>query len=318
MTPAGSFRCENTFRLARELPEKERELFRGVCIKAGFASVAVVPIRRHEAIVGAIHFADERERMTPPEMIGIVESTLSPIIGEAVHRFDMETELRALSSELTLAEERARRELAVALHDTVGQTLALTKIKLGSLGQTLADKKARNALAEIREMFDEGVRQTRTLSFELSPPILYELGLGAAIEWLGEDFARRHGLQVHFEGTGQPCEITETTSVLLFQSARELFVNVAKHASAEHVHVSLKVETGRVLLAISDDGKGMEDDTAGNGRGGATSLGLFSIRERMRHIGGTFEIQSRRGHGTKVTLAAPLRSPKSPVRKQEK
>ena len=220
-------------------------------------------------------------------------------------------ELRSLSSRLTLAEERARRQLAIALHDTVGQTLTLANLKLGSLGQLLKAKESQKALDEIREMFEEAVCQTRTLSFELSPPILYELGLGAAIEWLGEEFAKRYGFQVYFRGTTRKYAIAESVSVFLFQSARELLTNITKHAEATKVHILLKIDNGRIILKIVDNGKGMGRKESEHAIGSKNSLGLFSIRERMKHIGGTFEIQSKRGHGTKVILAALMQEPAS-------
>jgi signal transduction histidine kinase len=216
-----------------------------------------------------------------------------------------QAELRALSLRLTLAEERARRELAIALHDTVGQTLALAKIKLGAMGEMLTARGHRKALSEIRSMFEEVVLQIRTLSFELSPPILYELGLGPALEWLGESFAKQHGFEVRFQGTGEAFEIGESARVLFFQSARELLTNIAKHAEATRVDVSLRTDDGRITMAIADNGKGMESEGSRNAAIKKSSIGLFSIRERMKHIGGSFEIQSSPGHGATMILTAP-------------
>ena len=215
-------------------------------------------------------------------------------------------ELRSLSSRISLVEEDARRQVAVALHDTVGQTLALSKIKLGTLGELLTDQAAKEALAEIRDIFEHAVNQTRTLCFELSPPILYELGLEAAIEWLGEEFQQRHGFQFHFKGTGDNMAIGKSLNVLMFQSVRELLVNVGKHAAATQVNVSSQRIGGQLMISVADNGKGFAYDNGLDSVIKKKSMGLFSIRERMRHIGGTFDIKSQPGRGTTATLCAPV------------
>lgn len=308
LTKGGSFRWDNLPCFMESLSVEERKRYRGACTETGFASVAIVPVRYRKATIGAIHFADEHENKTSEEMIKLVETTLAPIIGEAIHRFTIETELGSLSLMLTLAEERARRELAVALHDTVGQSLALGKIKLGALGGMLTEKEKEplKVLSEIRTMFDEAVQQTRTLSFELSPPILYELGLGAAVEWVGEEFSKRHGFQVHFQGTEKEHSIAHAMSVLFFQSARELLTNITKHAGATEVKISLLDRNGQLTMKIIDNGRGMEPNVREGAIVSKNSIGLFSIRERIKHIGGTFEILSEAGQGTTAILTAPM------------
>jgi signal transduction histidine kinase len=139
--------------------------------------------------------------------------------------------LRTLSSELSLAEEKERKRIATALHDSVGQTLALSKLKLGSIS-SLLDSDGQEQLKEVSDIFEMSIQQLRTLTFELSPPILYELGLPAAIEWLGEQFEQHQDVMFHFDWSGDTVATDEITSVLLFQSTRELLANVAKHAKA--------------------------------------------------------------------------------------
>jgi len=215
-----------------------------------------------------------------------------------------QNELRSLSSRLSLAEESARRQLAVALHDTVGQTQALAQIKLDALGELLTDNKATQAWVEIRNMFEAAVQQTRTLSFELSPPILYELGLDPALEWLGEEFQRRHGFKFHFESAGAASAVDPSLRVLLFQSVRELLTNIVKHAGATHVHIASRIADGRLVVSVRDNGKGfVADDHRQSGK--KNSLGLFSIRERMRSIGGLCAVVSAPGQGAAITLSAP-------------
>jgi len=306
LTSMGSFWCHDTIKHMDSLSTKEKERFRDVCVRNGLVSVAIVPIRHQGTTMGAIQFADRQQNMISVDVMAYAESTLSPIIGEAMYRFDMEQDLRSLSSRLSLAEERARHQIAIALHDTVGQSLALAKIKLGALGQLLKEKEPRTVLASIREMFDEAVQQTRTLSFELSPPILYELGLDAAVEWLGEEFQKRNGIQIHFQNNGSEYRIPEPISILFFQSARELLANVAKHAMATNVEITLHNDGKSVMMRVADNGKGMDHGAWEDPTGKKKSLGLFSIRERMRNINGTLEIQSHLEQGTMVILSAPI------------
>lgn len=247
---------------------------------------------------------DDRGNVTEILCVGtdITERKKTQQALEAYH-----AELGQLSSQLVLAEEGARRQLAVALHDSVGQTLALAKIKLGSLGQMITESETKKMLAEIRNMFNEALRQTRTLSFDLSPPILYELGLGAAVEWLGEDFEERHDLRVYLQGTNQKYEISESVSILFFQSVRELLTNIVKHAEATEVRISFTENNGHLVIEIVDNGKGFDPGILNpQADGGKASLGLFSIHERMKNMGGIFEIQPLPEHGTMAKLSAPM------------
>jgi len=436
VTSDGSFRCDNTFDFFAGLPARDKGCFRGVCVKSGFASLSVVPIRYHDHIFGAIHLADKRAGKVPREQIVFIEKIMAPMIGEAISWFDIDQslrqagayhrslieasldplvtinsegkitdvnaatekitgysrteligtdfadyftdfekarsgyqqvfregwvqdyaleirhrdgrvtpvlynasvyrdengkvigifaaarditerkraekdiadyqhELRSLSSRLSLAEESARRQLAVALHDTVGQTQALAQIKLDALGELLTDRKTRQAWTEIRGMFEGAVQQTRSLSFELSPPILYELGLDPALEWLGEEFQRRHGFKFHFDSAGDASAVDPSLRVLLFQSVRELLANIVKHAGATHVYIASRIADGHIVVSVRDNGKGF----VANGHmpaGKKNSLGLFSIRERMQYSGGLCTVVSAPGRGAAITLSAPV------------
>ena len=214
-------------------------------------------------------------------------------------------ELRALASELSLAEEHERRRLATELHDQCGQTLALARLKLHMLGDHVTGEEVTQLHRETLGLISQASDQVRTFTFELSPPVLYEVGLGAALEWLAERFEQQYGVPATCESRGNWRDLPETTSVFLFQSARELLANVGKHAHAHNVSVRLEAEGGWVEVSIADDGVGFDPPTAAVGLE-KQSFGLFSIRERMRHIGGSVDIESRPGQGTTLTLTAPV------------
>jgi PAS domain S-box-containing protein len=208
--------------------------------------------------------------------------------------------LRSLMAELLLAEEHERRRLSVDLHDGLSQTIALTRIKLAALRLSLAGKLG-SSLDEIDGLVDQANQAARSISFELSPPVLHDLGLKPALQWLAENIQARYGIDVVLEDDGQPKPADEKTRVILFRSIRELLINAAKHAGARLVHVYLKREHDLVDAAIEDDGIGMELDAEA-----VKGSGLFIIRERLSHVGGSMRIESVPGKGTKIRLCAPL------------
>jgi PAS domain S-box-containing protein len=223
---------------------------------------------------------------------------------------DHRRKLKALASELSLAEERERRRLAIGLHDQIGQALAMAKIRLGSLKASTGDAGTGVAIQEVSDSLDLVIQETRTLTFELSPPILYELGLEAAIEWLADRMAERYGLECVTEGDDNPKPLEKDASVVLFGVVRELLVNVVKHARATKVRISVSADAEKVRIVVSDDGVGF-DTAAMESAEGPAGFGLFSISERLDNLGGCLVLDSRPGEGTVAVLVAPLESPSS-------
>ncbi len=215
--------------------------------------------------------------------------------------------LRSLASQLSLTEERERRRMATELHDRVGQTLAICKIKLGALRQSASSTEFAEPLDEIHELIEEIIRDTRSLTFELSSPILYQLGLEAALEWLTEQIQERDDIPAQFSDDRQPKPLDDDVRVLLFQAVRELLVNVVKHAQARNVKVAIWREDSDVQISVEDDGVGFATFPIGSHWSEIKGFGLFSIRERLDYLGGQLKIVSEPGHGTKVTLVAPLK-----------
>ena len=211
-------------------------------------------------------------------------------------------QLHSLASELLLAEERERRRIATDLHDHIGQTLALTKIKLGALKDMLSAAGYSEYVDDLRALVEQTIKYTKTLTFDLSPPILYELGFESTIEWLAEQMQKQHYILFTFENDGNPKPLTRNVSILLFQTVRELFMNIVKHSQAHEVKVAITRENSHIKIVIEDDGIGFDSSKIDK----AMSFGFFSIRERLRYLGGTLGIDAVPGHGTRVTLAAPL------------
>ena len=211
-------------------------------------------------------------------------------------------QLRWLAAELALAEERERRRLAIGLHDRIGQSLALCRMHLGAALHQVQGHAVQGPLAKIDTLLDEVMRDTRTLTFELSLPLLYELGLEAALEWLAEQ-ATAKGAPCRASASGEPRDLAVDTRVLLFQVARELVANATTHARARSVHIRLEYGATRMALRVVDDGVGFPWPRPEGVR--AAGYGLFSVRERIEALGGTFTLRSAPGEGTAVGVEVP-------------
>jgi len=217
--------------------------------------------------------------------------------------------LRSLASSLSLAEERERRRLAVYLHDQIGHTLALANIRLGELQKSLPSQCPGFPTAELEKagsLLEQAIRDTHSLTFKISSPILYELGLDAALEWLTEQVQKDHGISTRFISDSRTDHLDDDVRVLLFQAVNELLVNVVKHAQAQNVEVSIRRDGANLQVEVGDDGVGFQMPRMGPHLRERCGFGLFSIRERLRPYGGVLEVQSEPGAGTHVILTVPL------------
>jgi len=218
-----------------------------------------------------------------------------------------ENKLRSLASKLTLSEEQERRRIARGLHDSIIQPLIFLGIKLDSLSNMpYSDQKS--SFEGMRTTIDDLVRITREFTFDLSYPILYELGLEAAIdEWLGEEIAGKNDIKATFSDDGTDKALGHDLRSFLFESVRELLVNIIKHAKAENVIVDVFSEDGIIAIVVEDDGVGFDTEERLSLTGKDSGFGLFSIRERLSYFRGSLEIISKPGNGSKVILKAPLK-----------
>jgi PAS domain S-box-containing protein len=215
-------------------------------------------------------------------------------------------QLRALTSEMMLVEERERRRIASELHDQIGQNLALCKLKVTALEHNLNDEALKGELALVRRLIECSIQDARSLIFDLSPPVLYELGFSAALEWLAERMQEQFNFPVEFEGRLKDPELNNDQQVILFQVARELLMNVGKHSRASQVKIILSLEGPFLKLQVNDDGVGFDASRVFAPREPEGGFGFFSMRERLNYLGGGLEVKSTRGQGSQITVKVPL------------
>ena len=214
-------------------------------------------------------------------------------------------ELQSLTSQMSLIEEHEKRRIATELHDCIAQPLALSKIKLSQLNKMSPSNELKDIIGELLELIELTIKETRTLTFELSPPILYELGLSQAFKWLIDQFREKHDLKITLEDNELKTPFDHNIRFFIFQAVRELLVNIVKHAKASNVMISVISDNEKLCITVEDNGTGFPDYSPNK-----SGYGLFNIRERMNHINGQFEIDSNQGRGTRVTLVIPFSADK--------
>ena len=207
------------------------------------------------------------------------------------------TQVRQLSAKLTHAEDAERQRLALILHDDLQQILYGAQAKLAALQR--ADAETAQALVlEVGDALRRAVQTCRSLSVDLSPPILSEEGLMGALDIVAHRFHEVHGLEVALEGSIET-SMSVPSQTLLIRVVRELLFNVVKHAGVERVAIEVGLRDGGVCIDIIDDGVGFDLE------GAAPGMGLASVRERILLIGGRFEIASESGVGTRASVCVP-------------
>ena len=225
------------------------------------------------------------------------------------HIDERTTQLRALVAELEGTEFRERENLARDLHDDLGQLLAAARIRLLPLVQS-TDPAVQATATALDALIARANSATRTLAANLAPAALHERGLGAALHSLAEDVERTFPIHIEVIEFGDPESLTDVTRSILYRAARELLINAAKHAKSDRATVEFEADGSDIVLRVIDDGIGL--DPTVQVTAAPTGSGLATIRQRLRLIGGSFELLSRPGEGTTAVLRAPMREPPRP------
>ncbi len=184
----------------------------------------------------------------------------------------------------------------------------MAKIKLDTLQSSPPSEASSAAIEEISSYIEKVIQETRTLTFELSNPILYELGFEVAVaEWLSEQVQEKHGIATEFQDDGKSKPLDNDMRILLFRNVRELLINCIKHANAGRVRVSIRRIDDSIEVVVEDNGVGFDPAEVRLTAGKRAKFGLFSIRESLENLGGHFKIESKPGAGCKAIMTAPLK-----------
>jgi len=219
-----------------------------------------------------------------------------------------ERNLRFLSSGLLAAQEKERRRIAYALHDELAQDLAVLTIEVRCIEEGLAADQTnlREACRKTHRHIIDIIENTRRLSQGLSPALLEDLGLSAAIRWMIEDFSTQTGIDVSLEMADMDHCFRSETEVIVYRIFQEAFTNIRKHAEATRVTVSAVLGVGEMTISIADNGRGFRPQSFRNRHCSGKGLGLIAMEERVRMLGRTLHRSSDDGNGTRLVFAVPL------------
>jgi PAS domain S-box-containing protein len=239
-----------------------------------------------------------------------VESVFRDISAQRKHVntiLNYQQRLKDLTIELTLAEEKLRKEIAIDLHDDVGQLLSASRMQIATIDYKADIHEIKSKVNNISQGLIEAIRSTKKAIFNLSPPQLHEIGLYAAIDsFMKDEVEAKFPIQTSIRSIKDSYAIAEEFRILLFRCVRELTNNVIKHANAKHIDIELKEAKRTFSIIVVDDGVGFEYDNFQN-RIGSKGYGLFSIEERLSNIGGSLDVNSILGQGTEIIMTVPLK-----------
>jgi len=232
-----------------------------------------------------------------------LERRVAKRTAEAVERAQ---KLRLLSAELSLAEKAERRRIGELLHEDLQHLLVVARLQLAALCRT-QDVDQREPIArEIAEVLERSFQLTRSLSVELAPPVLYEHGLAAALEWLAAETRKNYNIEVTVEADCSANPKTADVRIFLFRAVRELLLNSAKHAGGSAVHIKMQHRRpDKVRIIVTDEGPGFDPNSLDDKQTASQTVGLPNIRDRASSFGGEFHINSGPKRGTRITLSLP-------------
>lgn len=235
------------------------------------------------------------------------------IAQDITERVRSEEELRRLSQQLLRARDDERRHIARELHETAGQSLAALKMTLGQLGDTMtgADDLARALLKSARELADAAVREVRTVSYLMHPPMLDDLGLAPALRWYARGFAERSGIRVHADIPEDLPRQSQEIEITIFRIVQEALTNVHRYSGSRTANIRIECGNGEIRAEVRDEGRGLGFPIRTWNNAEALGVGIAGMRERVQQLNGVFELESPAGKGTTVRVTLPTGAAKA-------
>ncbi|MFV0591335.1 MAG: response regulator [Draconibacterium sp.] len=237
------------------------------------------------------------------------QAELSAQINVALRIKEYQERLRKLNTELTLVEERERRRIAENLHDSLGQTLSLAFMNLSSIEDQQCSPQVKKTIEFTSELLNKAIQESRTLTYDLCPPILYELGFIPAVRWKLEQFGKNYTIKTALYAENCEPRLDVEHEIFLYRTIGELLANISKHARASEVSISVQINNHAYKIFVEDNGIGIDPSKIKkvHSEGG---FGLLSISERIDSINGSFRIYPT-NTGTRAEIILPLNNEKN-------
>lgn len=215
--------------------------------------------------------------------------------------------LKKLNTEITLVEERERRRIAENLHDSLGQTLSLAYLKLSAINEQEFQLETRNSFIEIFGLLNKAINESRVLTYDLSPPILYELGLISTLKWRLDQIEKSNNISSYLIGENIILILKKEITIFIYRIVNELLQNVIKHARATKIVLEVTQKSDKYFISVRDNGVGFEKEKQKRDKKDS-GFGLLSIKERLESFNGRLFIQSELGKGTTATIEIPRKN----------
>jgi PAS domain S-box-containing protein len=219
---------------------------------------------------------------------------------------DYQTSLQKLTSEISMIEEKQKKEIAANIHDHLSQSLVISKMRIEDLQKTENLEHVQEDLTFIKNHISGALENSRKITYDLSPPVLYQLGLIDAIDWYVDESKDKYGIDFEFNTNVSSLQLTEFNSILLFRCIQEAFTNTIKYAEATAVTIDLTKDDDTITVEIVDNGNGFDTSKLNNSVSSSSGFGLFAVRERIRNMNGELDISSKINVGTKIKICVPL------------
>lgn len=241
-------------------------------------------------------------------IVSIVSSTrdITKAVNAKNEIQEYQTSLQRLTTEISLIEEKQKKEIAANIHDHLSQSLVISKMRITDLEKKDGLKNIKEDLEFIKKHISDALENSRKITYDLSPPVLYQLGLIDAIDWFLDETKENYGINFQFNSNVDNIHLSEFKSILLFRCIQEAVTNTIKYAEASLITLNLKKDAETVTIVIADNGKGFDISKLNNNVDSGSGFGLFAVRERVRNMNGELEITSEINFGTKIKIFVPL------------
>ena len=221
---------------------------------------------------------------------------------------ESEKQLRSLSTQLLRAQETERKRISRELHDELGQSLLVMKLRLDFIEENLLSHQTelKRECEDGVQYIDQVIENIRRLSRDLSPAILEDFGLSAALRWLINNFAKRYNMKVMMDMTDIDSLLPPHSHIVVYRTVQEVLTNIGKHSQAKNVSISISENTDSISFSIVDDGIGFDEGLIDAKDLEARGLGLETMKGRCQMVGGVLKIWTKEGEGTRITLSVPV------------